>query len=225
MVAVLAAVAVITTDGDADVNRTPPLIPASRLAKALRIAPPSQQQALRDGAITDDELKMAIGASNTCIGDAGGAENALKFQSGLGDVVSEGWESGPLLLKCEIAHLAWVRWAWHLERIGEGDLLLVFFQADASPIEIEAVRAHLLRQPFVRHLNYVDQIAAYREFKELFRNKPDMIAVVRVETMPSSLRFNVEDPTAPAVKELVQGLRVYPGVREVNDLSDPPEMP
>src|SRR5690606_37679755 len=65
---------------------------------------------------------------------------------------------------------------------------IVFLNPNASQDQIDAVRSDLEGDTEVESIHFVDKEAAYAEFKELFRDSPEMIESVTPEVLPASFR-------------------------------------
>jgi cell division transport system permease protein len=68
--------------------------------------------------------------------------------------------------------------------------LVVFINAGASAQEITGLRQQLagMVPEEIRSCHFVDQAAAYAEFKSMFSGQPDMLKVMTVQKMPPSFR-------------------------------------
>ena len=87
---------------------------------------------------------------------------------------------GALLLKQAVAR-ATVRWRGGVE-------LTIFMDPDASPSQSDAVERELSNMPEVKRVTFVDQDGAYKEFKEMFSNSPDLVGLSKkTENLPTEL--------------------------------------
>ncbi len=62
----------------------------------------------------------------------------------------------------------------------------------ATPGEVAAVRAVLEGRPGVVGFEYLDKLAAYQQFKRIFRNDPDLIRKTSASDLPESFRVEVQ---------------------------------
>ena len=66
--------------------------------------------------------------------------------------------------------------------------LSVFMNADSTPGQIDAVRRSLDQMPEVRRFSFVDQPAAFEEFKRMFTGQPDLVESIKATDLPPSFR-------------------------------------
>ncbi len=92
---------------------------------------------------------------------------------------------GALLVKRGVDQ-ATIQWKGNVE-------LSVFMKPEASPDEIEAVSRQLQAMPEVKDFRYLDQEAAYAEFREIFKNEPDIRDSLPLEKTPPSYRVVPHD--------------------------------
>lgn len=112
---------------------------------------------------------------------------------------------GALLLKQGVAK-ATLQWRGGVE-------LNIFLNPDAAPTQREAIGSELAAMPEVKHFSYVDQEAAYEEFKTMFANSPDMVESVTAKDLPPSYRVV---PRQPELVDLVgERFTKREGVRDV----------
>src|SRR5688572_16658972 len=76
---------------------------------------------------------------------------------------------------------ATIRWRGGVE-------LSIFLNTDIAPTQRDGIRAELQAMPEVRKVDFVDQEAAYEEFKTMFANSPDMAESVTAKDLPPSFR-------------------------------------
>jgi len=89
----------------------------------------------------------------------------------------------------------------------------VFMDVDATGSQRAAVRSALRRSPDVGSFEFVSSRDAYREFRRLFADQPDLIEGVPGqvrEQLPSSFRVEMDDGRKPA--RLVREMEELPGV-------------
>ena len=97
-----------------------------------------------------------------------------------------------------------------------GVQMIIYMNPEADQAQIDSVRRDLEEHPSVESFEYLDQQAAYEEFKEFFADEsPEMVDAITPEALPSNFKVR---PTE-ANNELVSALRATfeqkPGVREV----------
>jgi cell division transport system permease protein len=93
---------------------------------------------------------------------------------------------GALLIKQGVSK-ATVQWRGGVE-------LSIFLNPDISPAQSDAVRAELQGLPEVKKVTYVDQEAAYEEFRTMFANSPDLVESVTAQDLPPSYRVVPREP-------------------------------
>ena len=112
---------------------------------------------------------------------------------------------GALLLQ-QAVKKATVQWRGGVE-------LNIFLNPDIAVTQRDALRAELEALPQVRRVTYVDQDAAYDEFKQMFANSPDMVESVTPKDLPPSFRVV---PRQPELVEAVgERFTKREGVKEV----------
>ena len=112
---------------------------------------------------------------------------------------------GALLLKQGVSKAS-LQWRGGVE-------LSVFMLPDATPEQNEAVERELSQMPEVRRFTFVDQAAAFNEFKEMFANSPDLVESVEPKDLPPSYRVV---PKRAEFVDVVGGrFDKRPGVKEV----------
>ncbi len=92
---------------------------------------------------------------------------------------------------------------------------IVFMNPNASPDQLQAVRSKLENSPDTEKFTFVDQNAAYDEFKELFKDQPDLTENVGPDVLPPSFRVVPREKAAAAVEEMSTPFKTQPGVKEV----------
>lgn len=114
---------------------------------------------------------------------------------------------------------------------GSGDDVTVFFCQANSPLttcsdasgagrdatddQVAAVRSKLRGRPEVTSLTFEDRRTAYANFRREYRDTKDLIAAVKVEDMPESLRVLLK-PDADT-RPVIEAVRDMPGVALVVD--------
>lgn len=112
---------------------------------------------------------------------------------------------GALLLKQGVSKAS-LQWRGGVE-------LSVFMLPEATPEQNEAVERELSQMPEVKRFTFVDQQAAYAEFKEMFANSPDLVESVEPKDLPPSYR--VVPKRAEFVDVVGDRFEKRPGVKEV----------
>jgi cell division transport system permease protein len=92
---------------------------------------------------------------------------------------------------------------------------IVFMRPEATPDQDAAVRKAIQDSEQVKSWTYLDQNAAYEEFKTLFSDKPELIESVTPEVLPPSYRVVPVNPNPDEVATLGAQFNNAPGVREV----------
>ncbi|HVM01407.1 MAG TPA: permease-like cell division protein FtsX [Acidimicrobiales bacterium] len=112
---------------------------------------------------------------------------------------------GALLLKQGVSRAS-LQWRGGVE-------LSVFMLPEATPEQSQAVERELSQMPEVKEFTYVDQNAAFEEFKQMFANSPDLVESVTPADLPPSYR--VVPKQAEFVDVVGSRFRDRPGVKEV----------
>ena len=97
---------------------------------------------------------------------------------------------------------------------------IVFMNPEANDDQIGLIRNAVETSPEVKSYKYFDKNAAYGEFKELFKDKPELVNSVTAEALPSSFRVVPKNPDANAVTALADTFEDQPGVRTVSRATD-----
>lgn len=92
---------------------------------------------------------------------------------------------------------------------------VVFMNADATEAQINAVASDLDNSPEVDRATYFDQQDAFEEFKDLFRDSPELLETVEPADLPPSFRVVPIDTDPDAVEQLSQRFASSPGVLQV----------
>lgn len=93
---------------------------------------------------------------------------------------------GALLLKQGVSN-ATIQWRGGVE-------LNIFLNPDVATNQRDAIGTELHGLPEVKKVSYVDQDAAYEEFKTMFSNSPDMVDSVTAKDLPPSFRVVPRQP-------------------------------
>jgi cell division transport system permease protein len=88
--------------------------------------------------------------------------------------------------------------------------LEIFMKVDASPAEVNDMKAALDADPQVKDFRYLDHNAAYEEFKKFFKDQPALIETASPDALPES--FRVVLSTAELTDEVALRYKTAPGV-------------
>ena len=101
------------------------------------------------------------------------------------------------------------------DRFKGGIEFIVYMQPTADDAQKASIRQDLESNPDVNEITYVDQDATYEEFRDLFKDSPQLIDTVTPEILPPSFRVapNVQDPEV--VQALGDTFSDKPGVYDV----------
>ena len=91
--------------------------------------------------------------------------------------------------------------------------LNIFLRTDVTPGQVEAIGRQLDNMPEVKRNSFVNQQAAYREFKTLFSNQPVYLDNVQATDLPPSYR--VVPKKAEFVASIGDRFKGFPGVYQV----------
>ena len=123
------------------------------------------------------------------------------------------WLFGGFFLFNYAVDNATARWEGGIE-------FVVWMDPDATAEQDAAILDAISTSPEIRDHTYVDQNAAYEEFKEIFSDTPELVEVVSPEIMPPSYRVVPVDPDADVVEELASQFDGRPGVKTVVSAND-----
>ncbi len=112
---------------------------------------------------------------------------------------------GALLLQ-QAVNKATLQWRGGVE-------LNIFLNPDVAATQRDGLQAELKAMPEVKRVTFVDQAAAYDEFKQMFSNSPDMVESVRAEDLPPSFRVVPRQPEL--VDTVGERFEKREGVKEV----------
>src|SRR3954452_9646209 len=93
---------------------------------------------------------------------------------------------------------------------------IVFMHPTATQYQIDGLRQDLEANPQIQKpVAFVNQQQAYEEFKELFKDSPEMVDAVKPEVLPTSFRVEPVDKNAEVISALTDAYKDKAGVREV----------
>jgi cell division transport system permease protein len=97
---------------------------------------------------------------------------------------------------------------------------IVFLNPTATQAQVDAVGADLKKDQQLEQVTYVNKDQAYAEFKDLFRDSPDMVDNVTPDILPASYRVEPKDKSADSITTLSNEYKSEPGVKEVVSATD-----
>ena len=98
---------------------------------------------------------------------------------------------------------------------------IIFMKPTATPDEDAAIRKVLDESGSeIKSYKYLDQAAAYEEFKKLFADKQELIDSISPNVLPPSYRVVPVDSDADAVAQLGKQFEDRPGIYEVKYASE-----
>jgi len=112
------------------------------------------------------------------------------------------------------------KWVDHgTESIKGGVTLEIFMKVDASQDQIAAVGKALAHDPNVKSARHLNKDDAYREFKRIFKNKPDLVNSITAADLPESFRVAPKVSGNTKIDDLTNQLKheyqLQPGVDTV----------
>lgn len=117
---------------------------------------------------------------------------------------------GVLLLSAMVEH-GTSRWKDDVE-------LEIFMVADATDTQIKSVEAELKRSPEVKRYRFLTKADAFKEFKRMFADEPDVLDNVDPNILPPS--FRVVPNRAELTEEVAVRFDGRPGVDDVKTASE-----
>lgn len=99
-------------------------------------------------------------------------------------------------------------------RLDPQPTVAIYMSTDAGPQEIEAVDQYLRETADIDSYTYLDQASTYAEFRDLFADRPEMVASVTQSDFPSSFRVVASGSAVGALTALD-----LPGIKNVIVLS------
>jgi cell division transport system permease protein len=93
---------------------------------------------------------------------------------------------------------------------------IVFMNPTATQEQIDNLGNELESNPLVERSNYVNKNQAFAEFKDMFRDSPEIAESVEgPEFLPTSYRVEPKDKSAETVEQLSEIYKDKPGVKQV----------
>ncbi len=94
----------------------------------------------------------------------------------------------------------------------------LFLRTDASEPQVEAIQAKIASMPEIKEYRYVSREEALQEFREMFKDKRELVENVDPSILPPSFRLKLKDPEqVDVVADQLSGL---PGVDEVQTANE-----
>src|SRR5437868_552090 len=97
---------------------------------------------------------------------------------------------------------------------------IIFMNPDATQDQIDLIQNAVSTSPEVKRWKYYDKQMAFDEFRELFKDKPDLVNSVTPDILPPSYRVVPQNPDADAVTALAAQFENQPGVKQVRKATD-----
>lgn len=145
-----------------------------------------------------------------------GTNLVRNFMLSLATVITIGvslWLFGGFFLFNYAVDNATQRWEGGIE-------FVVWMNPEATQEQNDVILDAINSSPEIRDFQFVDQEAAFEEFKDIFADTPELIEVVTPEVMPPSYRIVPVDPDADVVQELANQFIGRPGVKTVVSAND-----
>ncbi|MCU1496800.1 MAG: hypothetical protein JWM47_753 [Acidimicrobiales bacterium] len=100
-------------------------------------------------------------------------------------------------------------------RFEGGVEFIVYVDADATAEQVKAVGASLERNPGIKDVSYVDEKAAYADFKRLFEGQDAMLRNMRPGDLPTSYKVEPRNKDVDTITDMVTTYRKQPNVYDV----------
>jgi cell division transport system permease protein len=91
----------------------------------------------------------------------------------------------------------------------------IFLKADVTEEQRNALSADLKNDPLVQTVIYESKEEAYANFRQLYRDAPDLVESVKPDTLPESFRVKLRDPEK--FKEISDRYRDREGIDDIVD--------
>jgi len=98
--------------------------------------------------------------------------------------------------------------------------VVVFLNPDVTPAQRAAVGRFVDQNPLVKRQTFVDQQAAYKEYRRIYKNQPELRDVLTPTEVPPSYRVVPKQATVAVVDDLQRVLSRRPGVYRVTAATD-----
>ncbi|MDQ3914080.1 MAG: permease-like cell division protein FtsX [Actinomycetota bacterium] len=97
----------------------------------------------------------------------------------------------------------------------------IYLRDDATPAEIATLRRTLDESGAVEELRFVSKRAAYREFKRIYADQPELWETVAAGALPASFRLEaVDDDALQRIEEIAAGRAGVDEVRSVRGMRE-----
>ncbi|MEU8184712.1 permease-like cell division protein FtsX [Micromonospora sp. NPDC049047] len=93
----------------------------------------------------------------------------------------------------------------------------IFLKQEVSEQERTDLNAKLDADPLVKEVFYVDKDEAYKKFKVMYQDAPDLVNVVKPDQLPESFRLKLNNPEQ--YKDIYEQYKNSAGVDEIIDQS------
>ena len=90
----------------------------------------------------------------------------------------------------------------------------VFLRDDATTNEIRQLQSQVTSYPEVQEVTYVSKQDAFEEFKQLYKDQPELWEAIPEDSLPASLRIKLTD--AAFTDEVASRIEGAPGIDEVS---------
>jgi cell division transport system permease protein len=91
----------------------------------------------------------------------------------------------------------------------------IFLKADVTEEQRTALDGELRGDPLVDEVTYESREEAYNNFKQLYRDSPDLVESVKPDTLPESFRVKLKDPER--FQEISERFQDKAGVEDIVD--------
>jgi cell division transport system permease protein len=88
-----------------------------------------------------------------------------------------------------------------------------FLEDNITPGELQAIQGDLASMPEVEDLTYISKDEAYEEFKELYKDQPELYETIPHDALPASVRVKLTD--AKFTEDVADRITGAPGIDEV----------
>jgi len=98
--------------------------------------------------------------------------------------------------------------------------LIVYMKSEVTPAQLQAMERALRSDADVKTIRYLDKTAAYKEFKQLFKDQPEMIDAMTPNDIPTSFKVVPRHSDYQSVSTLKLRYDTKPGVFQVVAATD-----